>query len=388
MLYIAPSLQPDEKDVIDRLQELREMLSYAAKTPPRWYGLLRRNVHARNLRASNAIEQHNVTIDDAVAIMQSEETTDASAEDRIAVSGYQQAMTYVLQLAKRPRLVYSSETLCALHYMMVSHDLSKHPGNWRPGPISVHDQEKEEVVYDGPDVEQVPALISELVVFLNERQRMSPVVAAAMAHLNLVMIHPFSDGNGRMGRSLQSLVLALHLSELDPLFVSIEDYLGRHTRAYYDALDKVGKGQWDPSTDTRPWIRFCLTAHYDQAIALRRRWTELGKLWDALEVEMGKYALPERAMFAVSDAALGYRVRNATYRNAAGISSQVASRDLTELVRRGLLNMVGRARGAHYVAAPMIRRLAAKCKEPRPTEDPTVLPATRPKTASLPLFDS
>jgi Fic family protein len=320
--------------------------------------------------------------------MQSEETMDASVEDRRAVAGYQQAMTYVLQLAKRPRLIYTSEVLCALHYMMLSHDLGKHPGNRRPGPISVQDLEKGEVVYDGPDVEQVPPLITELVGFLNERNRVSPVVTAAMAHLNLVMIHPFSDGNGRMSRCLQSLVLARHVSELDPAFVSIEDYLGRHTRAYYDALDMVGRGRWNASTDTRPWIRFCLTAHYHQAVALMRRWQEYQKLWDALELEMTKYGLPDRTMFAMSDAALGLRVRNATYRNAADISSQVASRDLTDLVRCGLLSMEGRARGACYVATPVIRQIAARCKEPRPTEDPTVLPLVKPKLATLPLFDS
>lgn len=388
MLYVAPTLQSDEKNVMDKLQELRERLSYAARTPPRWYGLLRRNIHARNLRASNAIEQHNVTIDDAVAIMQSEDTMDASVEDRRAVGGYQQAMTYVLQLAKRPRLTYSPEVLCALHYMMLSHDLSKHPGNWRPGPISVHDQEKGEVVYDGPDVEHVAPLIAELIGFLNEKPRVSPVVTAAMAHLNLVMIHPFSDGNGRMARCLQSLVLARYVSELDPAFVSIEDYLGRHTRAYYGALDQVGKGRWNPATDTRPWIRFCLTAHYDQAMALLRRWGDFHRLWDAIDHEMEKYDLPDRAKLAISDAAQGLRVRNATYRNAAEISSQVASRDLTEMVRCGLLNMQGRARGAYYVASPLTHQLAAKCKAPRPKEDPFVLPDIKPVATSLPLFDN
>ena len=53
-----------------------------------------------------------------------------------------------------------------------------------------------------------------------------------MAHLNLVMIHPFEDGNGRMSRALQSLVLARdHI--VAPEFASIEEYLGRNTPAYY-----------------------------------------------------------------------------------------------------------------------------------------------------------
>ena len=171
-------------------------------------------------------------------------------------------MTYVLQLAKRPKFIYAIETLSALHYMMVHFDLSKHPGNLRPGPISVYDSENEEVVYRGPDAESVEDLLQELMGQLNGDEGSPTFVRAAMAHLNLVMIHPFADGNGRMGRCLQSLVLARHFPDIDPNFVSIESYLGRNTRAYYDILGVVGQGGWDPRHDARPWIDFCLTAHY------------------------------------------------------------------------------------------------------------------------------
>jgi len=85
-----------------------------------------------------------------------------------------------------------------------------------------------------------------------------------MAHLNLVMIHPFRDGNGRMARCLQSLVLARG-GVLSPMFMSIEEYLGRNTHNYYNVLAQVGGGSWQPERDTRPWIRFILTAHLRQA---------------------------------------------------------------------------------------------------------------------------
>ena len=62
-----------------------------------------------------------------------------------------------------------------------------------------------------------------------------PLVAAAMAHLNLVLVHPFSDGNGRMARCLQTFVLARD-GLLAPEFSSIEEYLGRNTSAYYAVL--------------------------------------------------------------------------------------------------------------------------------------------------------
>lgn len=69
-----------------------------------------------------------------------------------------------------------------------------------------------------------------------------------MAHLNLALIHPFSDGNGRMARCLQSLVLAGE-GIISPEFASIEEYLGRHIGAYYAVLNGIAQGRWTPARE-------------------------------------------------------------------------------------------------------------------------------------------
>jgi Fic family protein len=254
--------------------------------------------------------------------------------------------------------------------MMTQHDLKRNPGRWRPGPIFVRDDERNEVVYEGPDAESVPGLMAELVDFLNGGPEGIPgTVKAAMGHLNLVMIHPFSDGNGRMARCLQTLVLA-RTGVLAPQFSSIEEYLGRNTQAYYDVLAQVGDGRWSPERDARPWIRFCLTAHYRQARTLLLRTRELAKLWDALEAEVRRRGLPERTLLALADAASGLRVRNATYRPVAEVSDHLASRDLKMLVEQGFLIPQGERRGRHYVASGDLLKIRAQVQEPRRVEDP------------------
>jgi hypothetical protein len=82
----------------------------------------------------------------------------------------------------------------------------------------------------------------------------------------------------------------------------------------------VGKGAWHPENDTRPWIRFCLTAHFRQAMTLLRRTRQIQKLWDELEVMVKRLQLPERSVAGLADAALGYKVRNPTYRTAVGVT--------------------------------------------------------------------
>lgn len=371
MLFKPPNLDSMELLVIAEIDRLKNDLKYMTGQPRRWTGLLRRNAQARAIRGSNSIEGYNVTLEDAIAAVEGEQPMiDPKDENWLATAGYQIALTFVLQKAEDPYFRYSEEVLKAMHFMMVSWDLSKHPGRWRPGPIFVKNEPTGDLVYEGPPAGEVQELVQELVLDLDASASTPGFVQAAMAHLNLVMIHPFSDGNGRMARGLQTLVLARR-DVIAPQFSSIEEYLGDYTQDYYAVLAEVGAGSWHPERDTRSWIRFCLTAHYRQALTLLRRSREMNRLWDAVEELLGKLKLPERMIPAVADAAYGRKIRNTTYRRAADVTEVVAGRDLKVLVEAGLLEKRGENRGRHYVASPVIRELRNKTVEPRmPLPDP------------------
>ena len=370
MLFSTPKLTPEEQAVVTRVEELRRNLGRNTTQAKRWTGLLRRTAFARAIRGSNTIEGYNVTVDDALAAAEGEEPLEADAETWAAITGYRNAMTYVLQLASDPEFSYHADLIKSLHFMMIGHVLSKNPGRWRPGAIFVRNDELGETVYEGPDGDLVPGLVADLVERLNTEDKDAPaVVRAGMAHLNLVMIHPFSDGNGRMARALQTLVLARE-GILEPPFCSIEEYLGRNTQAYYDVLAEVGGGRWQPDRDARPWLRFVLTAHYRQARTLLMRVREMEALWNLLEVEIKRKALPERTLVALSDAANGYRVRNATYRTGADVSEVVAGRDLKLLADNDLLVPAGEKRGRSYTASKQLKALAKSVRQPRVVEDP------------------
>jgi Fic family protein len=341
--------------------------------PPARSGLLRRSTFARAIRGSNSIEGYNVTQEDAIAAADGAEPLEARSETWAAVTGYRNALTYVLQLSDDAHFRYGEGFIRSLHYMMLSYDLPRHPGSWRPGPIYVRDEEKREIVYEGPDAGLVPSLTAELFDFLNNDD--TPVIIrAALGHLNLVIIHPFSDGNGRMARCLQTLILARE-GILDPRFSSIEEYLGRNTKEYYSVLGAVGGGNWQPANDARPWVQFCLNAHYNQAATLLKRTKELERVWDELEVIVQSRGLPSRVIYALSDATFGFRIRNATYRSVAEISQPVASRDLQLLVENGLLIPAGEKRGRIYGASDMLKALRQRTLEPNPNYRPA-LPQT------------
>ena len=332
---------------------------------------------ARAVQGSNSIEGYNASLDDVVAAVEGEPTLDANEETQLALVGYRDAMTYVLQIAGDETVEVDEGLLKSLHFMMIKHDLGKNPGRWRPGAIYVRNDEREEIVYEGPPIDDVPALIAEMLSDLQGDE--APVlIKAAMAHLNLAMIHPFSDGNGRMARCLQTLILARD-RVVAPVFSSIEEFLGRNTDAYYAILKEVGAGSWNPNRDARPWIRFCLRAHYMQIRTMLRRREEIEALWNACAALAERNGLPERCAAALMDSAYGLRIRRGSYQTSVDavigeeISEQTASRDLRAMVDKGLLAPFGERRARYYLAGvePVeLREQVRATRPPKATDDP------------------
>lgn len=352
-------------------------------SPARWYGILRQATIARNIRHSNSIEGIRVTRDDAMAAVENEEPLSAESSMWQATVGYRNAMTYVLQLSSDPDFSYSEGLIRSLHFMVMQHDLSKHPGRYRPGLVFVEDERKQQRVYEAPEAEIVSGLMGELVTSLNiPMNDQSAKVKAAMGHLNLVMIHPFSDGNGRMARILQTLILGRE-QIIEAPFCSIEEYLGRYTDEYYDVLARVGKGSWHPDNDCREWIRFNLVAHFRQATWLVQRTRITARVWDEIEHLARRRGLPERCLVSLVNTAFGYRIRNSTYQSHASVSQQVASRELRTLVDAGLLVADGEARGRTYSASETLRKIYLKHYETRSEVNPFRQPTLPfPKQAS------
>jgi len=366
MLFTTPPLEDAESRVVEQIDVLWHDLRYRLSQPRRWYGPLRRLVAAMNVQASNSIEGHNVSVEDAVALLEGQDALNADPIDAAAVRNYGDAMTFILQLADDPTFDYTTGLLKSFHFSMTKHDLEARPGLFRVGAVWVVSSGDGEVVYEGPDADVVPALVAQLVARLNENEigGGSPWIPAAMAHLNLTMVHPFKDGNGRMARALQTLVLARAKIQSDT-FLSIEEYLGANTPAYYDVLADVGRGGWHPTNDARPWVRFALKAQFIQAKTIEKRIIESSRLWEAIDTVRLGHSIDERNMGTLYAAAWGLRVRRSTHLGyAIDISERAATSDLQRLVEAGLLLAIGERRGRYYVASDQLADLRRATREP------------------------
>jgi Fic family protein len=206
--------------------------------------------------------------------------------------------------------------------------------------------------------------MSELIGWLAEGDLDTPaLVRAAMAHLNLVSIHPWRDGNGRMARALHTLVLARE-GVLAPEFSSIEEWLGAdgfNTREYYAALRSVQGGEWQPERNAHARIVFCLTAHHLQAQEVRRRFEAAARLWARLERLAERNRLDARTVSALYAAAQGH-LRRTGYQAEAELTRDQALADLRALRRLGLIEALGHARSQRYVGGAPLREARAEVR--------------------------
>jgi Fic family protein len=370
MIYQPPHLQQIDQDVLGLLHKQRSELRYLVdQNPIRWRGTLRRNTFARAVQGSNSIEGFNANLADAVAIIDDEKPDTVQDETIKALVGYRTAMTYILTVHDDPHSTFNEQLIRSLHFMMLSYDMTKLPGQWRRGPIFVAKEDTGERVYEAPPAELIPELMNAYVQQLTNSGDQDGLITAALAHLNLTMIHPFKDGNGRMARAVQTLLLTKD-GLLSPIFSSIEEWLGRNTQSYYDILAHTGRGQWSPHNSALPWVRFCLHAHYQQAATLIRRNGEIALVWEHITTLAKEHGLNERLETPLVDAALGYRVRNHKYRSDANLSDVVASRDLKRLCELDLLLAVGEKRGRYYLATDKLKAIRQQFRQSQQSRNP------------------
>jgi Fic family protein len=174
------------------------------------------------------------------------------------------------------------------------------------------------------------------------------IVRAAIAHLWFETIHPFEDGNGRVGRALVDMALAQDVDS-PQRFYSISRQLMAERRAYYDNLNAAQRGPLDVTT----WAAFfveqfrlaCVTSQHVIAGAV-----EKNRFWAA----HAQHDMNERQRKAVKrllDAGEGGFEGGMTaekYSNLTGASKATATRDLVQLLETGLLVATGRGRGTRY----------------------------------------
>jgi Fic family protein len=361
MLYKTPPITPQITKRLSDLDQLRERLGHQVGEAGLWLGTLRRILQASSIESSTSIEGFHVSAGEAVAIVSGQESPTPDDENRQAVACYARAMDHVGVMARDPGFYWNDRVILDLHFDACYFQRDKNPGQWRSGPIGVTGGNGR-IIYQAPDAEEVAGLMGEVVDWLESGELDAHVVVrAAMAHLHVVSVHPFRDGNGRISRITQSLVLACE-GLLSPEFASIEEYLGEHTPDYYNALQQVQGGRYQPERDATDWVSFCIDAHLAQARRRLEQIEQAAARWAFLDQLAEDRGWPDRFVIALEQALIGGTDRG-SYSDEADISPASATNDFRRLLDVGLLSQRGRGRNIRYHASDTLRRDVATAIE-------------------------
>lgn len=190
---------------------------------------LRRENRIRTIHSSLAIEHNSLSLEQVTAILDGKRVLGNPNEIKEVQNAYD---AYVLMLQLNPASV---DDLLKAHKLMMN-DLMSENGKFRSGGVGVFDGEV--LIHMAPPAEFVPEHIHNLFAWYQQSE-LHPLIKSAVFHYEFEFIHPFADGNGRMGRMWHSLLLGKWKDLF--LWLPIEELIQSRQKEYYDALGVADK---------------------------------------------------------------------------------------------------------------------------------------------------
>ena len=248
----------------------------------------------------------------------------------------------------------TEDSLCAWQDMIMVgdyHRAMQDVGNWRTstepmqvvsGPIG-----REKIHYEAPPSSQIPAEMARFIKWFNNSREMKGALRAGVAHLYFECIHPFADGNGRIGRAICGSALSQELGH--PALLSLSTTIEGRKQEYYDALSGASRGSLD-ITEWLVWFTGMVLDSQRQAkeqvayvLAKAHFWGTYADRFNERQLHVLKRMLRE------GHEGFEGGMSAQKYAKITGCSKSTATRDLTELLQMGATRMLaGSGRSTRY----------------------------------------
>ena len=289
---------------------------------------LRRGNRIKTIQASLAVEQNTQTLEQVTAVIEGKVVLGLPKEIQEVRNAF---AAYEAMEHWHP---HNIEDLLAAHALLL-HGLIDDAGHWRSKGAGIY--RGEQLVHMAPPASQIPRLMADLLDWLANTDA-HPLIASAAFHYEFEFIHPFSDGNGRIGRLWQTLIL----SHWQPMlaFLPVETVIKHRQQTYYTLLTES-----DQKSDCSAFIEFLLQAIEDslqEAIHIQLD-TEDVSVKTPVKTSVQTPALVLQHLNANPNMTL------AEVAQLIGKSVRAVERAVAKLKQQGKLAFIGPKKGGHWL---------------------------------------
>ena len=226
--------------------------------------------------ASTSIEGNPLPLTEVKKVLKSKPANARDSE--LEVLNYNQALTNLEAQLKSKSFKLTVPAILTIHEQVVSGLLSMfETGKLRKKPVVVNDPRTGGVVYLPPDVEKVEKLMNDLINYINDsRLRVDPLILAGIYHKQMVIIHPFMDGNGRTTRLVTKALLANMGLNTFNLF-SFENYYNKNVAKYFQTVGEFGDyNELESSIDFTSWLEYFTGGIIDELLRVEKLLPKIG----------------------------------------------------------------------------------------------------------------
>lgn len=330
---------------ISKIEAAEEVIKHSPLLPL-WEKQFKEDAIVRSVFHGTHIEGNKLHKDEAKDVLLGKEVI-ARPRDIQEIINYRKVIEYIDDEAKRKINKITELVVKKLHKIIINKILDDdESGKYRIKQVVVKNSKTGEITFKPPKPLEVPFLMREFLYWLNKddnNESIHPILKAGIAHHELVRIHPFIDGNGRVARVISTLILFLGGYDIRRFF-SLEEYYDKDAVSYYESLQRASSG------DLTNWLEYFTFATGAEFEKIKEKVLKLSKDVKLKEKFGGKQIyLTEREMKVIEYIQdIGY-LQNKTFPTIfPDVSEDTVLRDLQNLIKKGLIKKIGSTKAARY----------------------------------------
>lgn len=330
---------------IAKIEATEEVIKHSPLLPL-WEKQFKDDAVVRSVYHGTHIEGNKLHKDDAKNVLLGKEVI-GRPRDIQEIINYRKVIEFIDEEAKKKIDKITEPLIKKLHRTIAYKILPDgQAGEYRLKQVVIRNSQTGEVTFRPPLPLEVPFLMREYTYWLNrnDKDELHPVLKAGIAHHELVRIHPFIDGNGRVARVLATLILFLGGYDIRRFF-SLEEYYDKDAVYYYENLSKASKG------DLSSWLEYFTYGAAVEFEKIKEKILKLSKDVKLKEKFGGQqiYLTERQAKIIEYIQEVGY-LQNKSFGDLfPNISEDTVLRDLQDLLKKGLIKKVGSTKGARYI---------------------------------------